>query len=410
MIIVVLLLFVMLLTDLLCYVGLTPHSGAPLRGSVAAPHVGRVAYFVAYLLGVARLPYAIFPYVGKVALCGVLRERFASCWQSYPVQALRVVGDLIQLGIGYLLTEVGASTLPFPVFFLLHIAWGAEAIRLITEKGSSVVSAVWQVLPHQSIARFLWGRVRGKRKSQWVAVRRYIAYYKRNDHERLRYLHRCLKHYAEQTPTLAYPVAYLNGFRIVPESHALRGGNVRDIAHGLVFIHRRWTNDPWLLMGLALRRSPWIFDSRHLPRPFAYRSQANPIMTLMVLNHAAVSPPFAWYQWGHQIKAARFELFYIVGAWLRLWKEPPVTVDGTAQYDPLMEWLYHRGKTFCTSQRQWTDDAVILDMIRRETPPLSDMEIAHYYGYPFIYVQEILHPLVRQCIVSSDKKPDYSYK
>ena len=48
-----------------------------------------------------------------------------------------------------------------------------------------------------------------------------------------------------------------------------------------------------------------MFDPRELPRPFAYRTGANRIVTNFVLCHARFSPSFAWYQFGHEIKAAK---------------------------------------------------------------------------------------------------------
>jgi hypothetical protein len=390
------LLFVILLTDLVCYVALTPHPGLPPHRSSTSNGWGVVAYLGAYLLGFLRLPYAVLPYIGKLLLCGLLRHHFSRHWHSYRGQALRLVGDVLQLVVGYAVLEVGLPMLSAPMILLAQVAWGSEAVRLLTEKGSSLISAIWQWLPHKVVAHSLRLRIKGRRGILWTIIRRYVAYYHLGDVERLRYLNRCLRQYAIASPALAVPLSYLTGFTIVPAAHSLRGGDVRDVVQGHVFVHRRWTNDPWLLMGLALRRSPWIFDPRYLPRPFAYRSQANPMMTLMVLNHAAVSPPFAWYQWGHQIKAARFELFYIVGAWLRLWNEPPVYADGTAHYDPLMEWLYNRGNPPTTPILQWTDEEVGLDMIERGITTLSDVEIAKRYGYPLKYVQEVLGSRIRR--------------
>lgn len=396
MIIVRSLLFLILITDIVCYVACTPHPGVPPRRAMATPHLGRVAYLGAYFLGVARLPYAILPYSGKLVLCGLLRERFSLYWQCYPAQALRLVGDIVQLGVGYVWLDYFSFNFAPSIIMLLQLAWGAEAVRLLTEKGGSVVSAVWQGIPHRTIARWLEGKLRTRRHSLGRSIRCYVAYYRRSDPGRLHYLRRCLKQYAIVDPTLAVPLAYFNGFQIVPDHHGLRGGNVRDVAQGLIFVHRRWSNDPWLLIGLVLRRSPWIFDPRYLSRPFSYRSQANRLMTLMVLQHAFLSPPFAWYQWGHQIKAARFELFYGVGAKLNLWREPPLFADGGAPYDPLMAWLYSWGKNNPPCQRQWSDEEVLFDVIVQSRRFLSDMEIAKRYGYPLLYVHDVLGPLIRR--------------
>jgi hypothetical protein len=107
-------------------------------------------------------------------------------------------------------------------------------------------------------------------------------------------------------PDLSRQVSYVRAFRIVPDSHPLEAGDVRDVATGEVFIHRSWTNDPFLLMGLAVRRGAWVFDPRYLRRPFYYRTESNYLATLAVWHAAPVCPPMALYQFGHEIKAARY--------------------------------------------------------------------------------------------------------
>src|SRR5262245_30371060 len=89
-------------------------------------------------------------------------------------------------------------------------------------------------------------------------------------------------------------------------------------AKGEVFIHRNWTNDPWLLIGQGMRRAPWMFDPRYLRRPFYYRTESNRLATLFVLQHARYSPSYACYQFGHEIKAARYDFVYRCLRWIGL--------------------------------------------------------------------------------------------
>jgi hypothetical protein len=139
-----------------------------------------------------------------------------------------------------------------------------------------LASASWQALPHRTIAHFV-----GERFPR-LAPSAYCRYYGRADDVRLRYLRATIRRLSRPHPLAARRLASFHGFRVVPDSHYLRSGYVRDIARGDVFVQRGWTNDPWLLIGLALRRAPWIFDPRELPRPFRYRTAANRVMTALL--------------------------------------------------------------------------------------------------------------------------------
>ena len=97
--------------------------------------------------------------------------------------------------------------------------------------------------------------------------------------QRLHCLIQLLKTRAASNPATALKLDYFQAFRVVPHTVRLRLGQVRDVAQGEVFIHARWVNDPWLLIGQALRRSPWLFDPRYLRRPFYYRTEANRLAT-----------------------------------------------------------------------------------------------------------------------------------
>ncbi len=172
----------------------------------------------------------------------------------------------------------------------------------------------------------------------------------------------------------------------MPDDHYLRSGDVRDIARGEVFIHRRWANDPWLLIGLALRRAPWIFDPRELARPFRYRTTANRVMTSFVLRHARFSPPFAWYQFGHEIKAASHDLVLRTLGLLGFEYEAPLRADGTYPFEA--DAAGH------PEDRLWTDEAALQDIRQRLAAGevLSDLDIAQQYTYPCCYVVEVLLP------------------
>jgi hypothetical protein len=119
-------------------------------------------------------------------------------------------------------------------------------------------------------------------------------------------------------------------------------------------------------------------------------------VTLFVLCHARYSPPYAWYQFGHEIKAASLTPVY----WLlrRLGRdiEGWVRADGTYDFDsaPAL-----RGSP--QPQRPlWNDDEVVSDQRSRgvEGEAPSPMAIGRRYVYPLTYVEEVLYPrLQREC-------------
>ena len=199
-----------------------------------------------------------------------------------------------------------------------------------------------------------------------------------------------LKRHATQDSELARKLAYVHAFHIVPEQVGLRAGHVRDVARGEIFIHRRWTNDVWLLWGQVLRRSPWIFDPRYLRRPFYYRTESNRLMTLCVLQHARYSVPYAIFQFGHEIKAARYDAFYRLGQWLGFKLEGEVRADGTYEFDPLIRWL--RQESSATAYPLWTDDETIHHILTQcsNGETVSALDIAVRYTYPLKYVEEVL--------------------
>jgi hypothetical protein len=256
-----------------------------------------------------------------------------------------------------------------------------EIVRLAAEKGSMLFSAMWQHLPHRRLARVL------------RFLPRYVAYCACPDDDRLTILYRVLDQCASSDQETALKLAYFHAFRVVPDRFSLRTGVVRDVATGEIFIHRAWLNDPWLLIGQALRRAPWMFDPRFLRRPFYYRREANPVATRFVLQYAALTPPYAWYQFGHEIKAGRFTWYFRFARRFDQMREQPVRADGSYEFDPLLHWL-DRAHADRSSRPLWTDDEVIA---RQASDPLSTtLELAERYTYPLKYVEEVLYPRLLQ--------------
>jgi hypothetical protein len=168
---------------------------------------------------------------------------------------------------------------------------------------------------------------------------------------------------------------------------------VRDVANGEVFIHGPWTNDPWLLIGMAIRRSPWMFDPRYLRRPFYYMTEANRLTTLLVLEYARYSLPFAIFQFGHEIRVARLHLFYLLLRQLEIDIEFKVSADGTFQFDQLICWFEKRfGMTKVKARPLYSDEEVIADILCNHPAgePLASLDIAERYTYPLKYVEEVL--------------------
>jgi len=174
----------------------------------------------------------------------------------------------------------------------------------------------------------------------------------------------------------------------------LRAGNVRDVARGEVYVHAEWTSDLNLLYGLALRRSPWIFDPRFLQRPFYYRTEANRLMTAFVFENFRLCTLFAIYQFGHEVKSARYDAFYRIARWLGYELEEYVYADGAYNFDPFAKWLLKKDLKIDTKKPRplWTDKEVLHDLEGFPIP--SAFEIAERYTYPLKYVQEVLLPKI----------------
>lgn len=350
------------------------------------------AYCLAYALSLLRLPFALIPYFIKLCLFFLLRDSFSSFWNKHSVQQIRISGDFVNfLIVAIILQKMYMSTdLAAGKVILILIAM-AEVIRLVTEKGIVILSALWQGLPHRSIA----SRFHGKFHSRLLLD--YSRYYILSDQKRLEKALRRLKARIRLSKSLQTHtrLRYVKLFKIVPDSMDLRAGEVRDIARGEIYVHARWTNDRDLLCGLALRRSPWIFDPRFLRRPFYYRTEANRIMSIFVFQNYRLCPLYAIYQFGHEIKSARYDTFFRITRWFGCELEEHVQSGGTYKFDPFAKTVLKSRLTFTTRNTRslWTDEEVIKDMEGYPIP--SPLEIAEKYTFPVIYVQEVLLPKIQ---------------
>ncbi len=339
--------------------------------------------FTAYLLSILRLPYAVVPYLIKFFLFAAFRGSFSWFWNHYYVQFIRVFCEILNLFITSWLFHAFFQDKILLLIFL-RLAFLAECIRLLCEKGVMGLNAFWQALPHRAIANLLASRYPS------AIFRHYIRYYILSDEKRVIRSLSLLKASVRLFPKhqTSEKLRYVHAFQIIPDEIPLRSGMVRNIARGEVYIHAKWLNSLDLLWGLALRRSPWIFDPRYLRRPFYYRSEANPLMTRFVLENASLCPLFSVYEFGHEIKAARYEVFYKLMRWLGIELEQPVCEDGTNNFDVLAKTLIKFRSNPGGDRPLWTDHEVIKEMEANQD--LSPLSIAEKYTYPLIYVREIL--------------------
>lgn len=352
-----------------------------------------VGYGLTYILSVLRLPFAFLPYATKLSLFLLFRAHYSVGRYHTLVEGLRILGDFANLFITVALMRL----IGLPESLVYLTAW-AEFIRLLSEKGQMMVSAGWQYVPHSSVAGWLrTHKLPLPFLRAWSA--RYCAYYGLDDAGRMR---RVLKALYEGADEVSKPkLAYVTGFRVVDGDVGLRAGAVRDVARGEIFIHQRWLNDPWLLAGQALRRAPWMFDPRYLARPFFYRTQSNRLATLLVFYNSWLCGPYALYQIGHEVKAARYDLFYRLLRWLGFGLEAPVQADGSAQFDPLIKWL-KRGLNGAavSSHPLWTESEALSDAARRlqTGEAITPLQIALDYTFPLRYVDEVLWPQLKAAV------------
>jgi hypothetical protein len=386
-------LIITILISLCSYLGALPSpESPPIRRHGFDTVMGMLLYFVARALAIPRVVFVPAPWLAKRCVALLLRSSYERYWNSYPFQALRLVGEVFHLWLVLAIFRwIVPPSAPVPLTILVTLALSAELLRLVAQRGQMIASALWQALPHRIFARVIeqYSSTDSRRGCRIQPFRRYCAYYKLSDDARLQYILCTLQALAAGDRDTARRLSYLTAFRIVPDTVNLRAGHVRDVARGEVFIHRRWTNDPWLLIGQALRRAPWMFDPRYVPRPFSYRTQAQPTVTRFVLNNTRYSPSYAWYQFGHEIKAASHELGYRALRWLGWDLEPPIDAGGIYPFDRFA-WLTGAARRDRTSL--WSDAAAITDVRQRLAAgeDLSARAIAAQYTYPLCYVEDVL--------------------
>lgn len=412
MIIIGLLALVVFVAQLLCYTLFIPgFSPWPTQVHLWERHAGMGAYIVAYVLSLLRAPLGLLPYLTKLFIFFVLRIRYESPQSTYIREVVNMIGDFVNLGLSsaFVWLLVGPPILQ-SLTFILYIPVAAELVRLIAERVPIVVSATWQLLPHRRIARAVLARQHGHLIWQRLARTRYCGYYTLSDAGRADAVLRALKQWAKNDGDMAQRLAYIKAFRIIPQQHGLRSGKVRDVAAGEVFIHACWTSDPWLLIGMAMRRAPWYFDPRYLRRPFYYMTEANRLATLAVLEHARYSPLYALFQFGHEIRVARLHLFYTVLRWLGADVEKKVYADSTFQFDQFIFWLVKQFAHRHAKPEQrllYTDEEVIAEMLDRQTllEPSAAQDIAVRYTYPLKYVEEVLLDKIKNALAKGDRPP-----
>jgi hypothetical protein len=356
----------------------------------------RLAYVACIPLTLLRLPYAVIPHLLKVAILLVTGPAGDRSWSLLPVQLIRTLGDWVNLiATGWVLTAAtglapGAARPASAWQWLALISTAAEILRLFTEKGQMLFSAGWQSLPHRALAD---GLERAPGARSWVPIERYCRYYRLNDDDRARTAHRWLVSRCQRDPQTAHRLGYTSGVRLVDPGTPLWSGVVRDVATGEVLAHPRWTADPGLLVGQLLRRGPWIFDPRLQPRPTRYRTGSNVAMTMMVLENADLLGAYGIYQWGNQIKVARYEIFHQLCRAAGLDREPVLRDDGSFDFSPPDLLLLRRllGTRPVSRRALWTD-AEVLALLKDDPGPTDPPSIARRFCYPERYVREVLLP------------------
>jgi hypothetical protein len=414
MIITGFLVFVVVVVELACYSLWIPDpSQKPLKIHSLDRQLGMAAYIAAYMLSLLRAPLGLLPYLAKLFIFFVLKVRYESAQSTYSREAINMAGDFVNLGVTMIAIWLVAGPPGLQLSTsILYLPVGAELIRFTAERVPITFSALWQLVPHRRIARGLLARQH--LHTFWRLIThcfaRYCRYYALDNTERAQYVLHALKRRAAHEEDLSKRLEYIQAFRSIPQRYGLRSGKVRDVARGEVFIHSTWTNDPWLLVGMAIRRAPWMFDPRYLHRPFYYMTEANRLATLCVLEHARYSLPYAVFQFGHEIRVARLHLFYALLHWAGVDIEWKVQADGTFQFDQficwLERWLSH-GKKASEQQFLHSDDEAIADILYTHDAyePIAAIEVASQYTYPLKYVEEVLLDKIHAAKAEREERP-----
>lgn len=359
---------------------------------------GRVLYRTAQVLSPLRLPLGLIPYLIKLVAFFIFGRSYKILEQKYSHQALHIAGDFANFAImTAIVFQLAGPPRVFSPAILLYAPLVAELVRLLGERGQMIFSGIWMILPHRRIAdALIWRHFPSAFQRMFASYR---AYYLLDAHARCTYVQSALMHRAAADTDLMSKLRYFHGFTLVSSKNRVRGGLVRSVHTGQVLINPLWTSDPWLLIGLAIRRSPWMFDPRILQRPFYYRTQSARLATRVVLLRARHCLPYIVYQFGHEIKDARYGQFYALLHHLHLHIEEHVLADGTYRQDHLFRWLERRFRhqtadNIC--RPLWEDSEVIRDVHYRAQrgEVMSPQEITSRYVYPSEYVEDVLLDLI----------------
>ncbi|HEX4207591.1 MAG TPA: hypothetical protein VHZ51_26000 [Ktedonobacteraceae bacterium] len=368
-------------------------------------YMGSLAYGISYLLSLARAPLGLVPYLVKLFIFFGLRMRYEARHTSYLRELLNMFGDALNLVLSVLIVWWLVGPPRWQWWWVLwYLPVLAECVRLAAERIPTIFSAAWQLMPHRVLARHLQERARSHWAwwLLWHGFARYCRYYTLSDRARAAYVLQVLKQQAAGDPAVVHVLSYVHAFRIVEQKYALRGGIVRDVARGEIFIHAIWTADPWLLIGMALRRSAWVFDPRCVRRPFYYMSGANRLTSLFILRHAHYSWPYAIFQFGHEIRVARLHCFYVLLRWFGFDVERKISADGSFHNDQAIFWLkrHFEDPTLTMPHSLYTDEEVMLELLSQDVDATlpSALDIAVAYTYPLCYVEEVLLPHLRRTV------------
>lgn len=385
------------LVNVFWYLCLTPQlTPPPARHSTPFHYIGIVSYCVSYLFSIIRAPLAFAPYITKLVITFVLRSNYRPTVSTYSREFINFLGEVVNvLSSVYLVHLLAMRQVHNTLITTANIVIFAELVRMITERVPGGISALWQIAPHRT-----WAHT-ARRVSETNVLpgfvqkmlHRYSIYYALHDTDRVIYMLSWLSSKSQEDGDIETVMKYVNGLTIVPDTQSLRAGRVRDVANGIILIHRRWLNDPWLIAGQVIRRSPWVFDPRYLRRPFYYRTQSNRLATLSVMKHANICLPFAVFQFGHEMRVARFDLFYRVCRVIGRDFEHKVNEMGEFGFDQFINWLDRTifKHDSMISRNIWTDEEAIHDIINNGgTGKLDAMYIAEKYCYPILYVREVL--------------------
>jgi hypothetical protein len=203
-----------------------------------------------YVFSILRLPFAVIPY--GIRLCVLWAAPANALPQSMPahtvpqstrIHAIRLsvalVGNVMSLVLTFYVISVPVNALGLDgAKSVLSLTLIGQMAYLVPFEWQVAYSGMWQSLPHRDFADHL-ARLNDTRLLRWLycLLKRYCDYYSLSDEERAHFVVSVLKHSAQHDPGTSLRLAYLNSFRIVPTSHNLVRGHVRDIAHGEVYIH-----------------------------------------------------------------------------------------------------------------------------------------------------------------------------